>query len=121
MGILDPGLICPTDGLDYMKTPGYFGHINLSRPVFYIQYLNIIIKVLRCTCVKCSKLLINKERHKYLLKLTSEQRWAEIFSIASKVKRCGENNDDGCGYKQPNKIRKENLATLIAEWDSVDN
>ena len=79
MGILDPGLICPTDGLDYMKTPGYFGHINLSRPVFYIQYLNIIIKVLRCTCVKCSKLLINKERHNYLLKLTSEQRWAEIF------------------------------------------
>ena len=21
-------------------TPGYFGHINLARPVFYIQYLN---------------------------------------------------------------------------------
>ena len=27
MGVLEPGLICPTDGLDYMKTPGYFGHI----------------------------------------------------------------------------------------------
>ena len=44
MGVLEPGLICPTDGLDYMQTPGYFGHINLSRPVFYIQYLNTIIK-----------------------------------------------------------------------------
>lgn len=121
MGILDPGLICPTDGLDYMKTPGYFGHINLSRPVFYIQYLNIIIKVLRCTCTKCSKLLINKERYKYLLELSNEQRWAEVFAIASKVKRCGENNDDGCGYKQPKRIFKENLATIIADWDSVDN
>ena len=38
MGVLDPGFICPTDGLDYIQTPGYFGHINLARPVFYIQY-----------------------------------------------------------------------------------
>ena len=28
--------------------------------------------------------------------------------------------DDGCGCKQPNKIKKENLATLIADWDSVE-
>ena len=59
MGVLEPGLICPTDGLDYMMTPGYFGHINMARPVFYIQYLNTIIKILRCTCVKCSKLLMD--------------------------------------------------------------
>ena len=39
MGILDPGLICQTDGLNYMETPGYFGHLELARPVFYIQYL----------------------------------------------------------------------------------
>ena len=28
MGVLEPGLICPTDGLNYMQTPGYHGHIN---------------------------------------------------------------------------------------------
>ena len=67
MGVLEPGLICPTDGLDYMQTPGYFGHINLSRPVFYIQYLNTIIKILRCTCIKCGKCLINKEKYKYFM------------------------------------------------------
>ena len=39
MGVLDPGLICPTDGLNYMNTPGYFGHIELARPIFYIQYI----------------------------------------------------------------------------------
>ena len=27
MGILEAGLICPTDGHDYMTTPGYFGHL----------------------------------------------------------------------------------------------
>ena len=60
MGVLDPGLICPTDGLNYMSTPGYFGHINLARPVFYIQYLTSTIKVLRCVCMKCSKLRLVK-------------------------------------------------------------
>merc|ERR1712196_751488 len=57
MGVLEPGLIGPTDGFDYMKTPGYFGHIELARPVFYIQYLTTVIKILRCICFKCSKLL----------------------------------------------------------------
>ena len=49
-----------------MSTPGYFGHINLARPVFYIQYLNTVIKILRCTCIKCSKLLLSKEKYKHL-------------------------------------------------------
>ena len=120
MGVLEPGLICPTDGLDYMQTPGYFGHIELARPVFYIQYLNTVIKILRCCCIKCSKLLISKEKHKELLNLLPDERWTQIFALASKIKRCGEATDDGCGCKQPSKIKKENLATLIAEWDNVD-
>ena len=53
MGVLEPGLICPTDGLDYIQTPGYFGHINLSRPVFYIQYFNTSHENSKmCTCIK---------------------------------------------------------------------
>ena len=68
MGVLDPGLICPTDGLDYMSTPGYFGHIELARPVYYIQYLNTLIKILRCVCIKCSKLKISKTKFDFLLK-----------------------------------------------------
>jgi DNA-directed RNA polymerase II subunit RPB1 len=120
MGVLEPGLICPTDGLDYIFTPGYFGHINLARPVFYIQYLNTVIKILRCVCIKCSKLLISKEKYKQLLNLSADERWNQVFTFASKIKRCGEVTDDGCGCKQPNKIKKENLATLIADWDSVE-
>lgn len=116
MGVLEPGLICPTDGLDYMQTPGYFGHIDLARPVFYIQYLNTIQKLLRCTCFKCSKLLISKEKYKQALKLTGEARWKYVFALASKMKRCGEDTEDGCGCLQPNKIRKEGLASLFAEW-----
>ena len=118
MGVLDPGLICPTDGLDYIKTPGYFGHIELARPVFYIQYLNTILKILRCVCFKCSKLLISKDKYKYLLQYSGEERWNEVFKkISGKIKRCGEDCEDGCGCKQPDRIRREGLATIYAEWN----
>ena len=120
MGVLEPGLICPTDGLDYMKTPGYFGHINLARPVYYIQYLSTIIKVLRSICFKCSKLKISKEKHIHIKNLPSQKRWDYVFKNSSKIKRCGEETSDGCGCKQPRKIYKEGLANLFAEWDNTD-
>jgi DNA-directed RNA polymerase II subunit RPB1 len=120
MGVIESGLICPTDGLNYIDTPGYFGHIDLARPVFYIQYLNTTIKILRCICIKCSKLLVSKDRLNYLLKLNKEKRWNKLFSLASKIKRCGEDTSDGCGCKQPTKIKKEGLATLYAEWNNID-
>ena len=120
MGVLDPGLICPTDGLNYINTPGYFGHIELARPIFYIQYINSILKILRCICIKCSKLKISKEKRKYLLKLQPRQRWEKVFKLASKVTRCGESSCNGCGTKQPKKIYKEGLANLFGEWDNVD-
>ena len=118
MGVLESGLICPTDGLDYMSTPGYFGHIELARPVFYIQYLSTILKCLNCVCFKCSKILISKKNHEHALKLNAESRWKYVYSYANSVKRCGESTDDGCGYLQPTKIRKEGFATIFAEWDN---
>lgn len=118
MGVLEPGIICPTDGLDYIKTPGYHGHIELARPVFYIQYLSNILKILRCVCFKCSKLLISKEKYKQIINDSAENRWKYVFSLASKIKRCGEDTEDGCGCLQPNKIRKEGLSTIYAEWSS---
>ena len=117
MGVLDPGFICPSDGLDYIDSPGYFGHIKLARPVYYIQYLGMILKILRCVCLKCSKILINKEKYNHLLELSNEQRWNKIFALASKKKRCGEDSHNGCGCLQP-KIKKEGLSSIIAEWNN---
>ena len=119
MGTLDPGLICPTDGLDYIQTPGYFGHIELARPLFYIQYLNTLTKIMRCVCFKCSKLLISKEKYKSALSLSPELRWNFVCGLATKVERCGEATQEGCGCKQPKKIRKEGFSTLIAEWSNI--
>jgi len=118
MGVLEPGLICPTDGLDYMQTPGYFGHIELARPVFYIQYLTTIRKILSCVCIKCSKLLIDKESNRRFMDMKSDQRWNSVFQYCSKIKRCGDDTHDGCGCLQPKRIKKQDIATIIAEWES---
>jgi len=120
MGVLEPGLICPTDGLDYMQTPGYFGHIEMARPVFYIQYLTTIMKILKSVCIKCSKLKISKENYKQALKMSAEDRWVYLSKIAANITRCGEDTEDGCGCLQPKRIKKEGLATLFAEWDNVN-
>ena len=120
MGVLEPGIICPTDGLDYMKTPGYFGHIELARPVFYIQHLSTAVKVLKCVCFRCGKLLCNKEKNRHLLNLKEKERWQSVYSICSKIKRCGDENEDGCGCKQPDKIKKEGLSNVTAEWSSLE-
>jgi len=121
MGVLEPGLICPTDGLTYIDTPGYFGHIELARPVFSIQNMKDIIKIIRSVCFKCSKLLINKNQHKHILSWPSSKRWDYVNSLTSKIiKRCGEQTEDGCGCKQPDKIKLEGMATVCAIWDNLD-
>lgn len=84
MGVLEPGLICPTDGLTYIDTPGYFGHIELARPVFFIQHIKEIMKIARCVCFKCSKLLINKTQHKHINDKSPEDRWDYVSNLPTK-------------------------------------
>ena len=122
MGVLEPGFICPTDGLDYINTPGYFGHIELARPVFYVQSVSTILKILKCICFKCSKLKISKEKYKEALKMGNEERWLFVNRLAGNVLRCGNETSDGCGCKQPSKFKKEigRVATLYAEWDNMN-
>ena len=120
MGVLEPGLICPTDGLTYIDTPGYFGHIELARPVFFIQHLKEIMKICKCVCFKCSKLLINKNQHKHVSEFSAENRWDYVSNLASKIKRCGDSTEDGCGCRQPDKIKLEGMATIFANWDNIE-
>jgi len=120
MGVLEPGIICPTDGYTYIDTPGYFGHIELARPVFFIQHIKEIMKISKTICYKCSKLLINKNDHKHVHNMPSDKKWSYVYNTASKVKRCGELSENGCGCKQPSSIKLEGMATIMATWDKVE-
>ena len=119
MGVLDYGSICLVDEQKCTLCPGYFGHIELARPVFYIHFKPQVLKTLRCICFRCSKLLIDPEEPVYkksLLNLKGINRFQKIYSFCSKVKRCGSHNNDGCGAIQPTKYSKDSINNIDAVW-----
>jgi len=123
MGVIDHGKICPTDGLDNRFCPGYFGHIELVRPVYHVQFLDNVISIFKCICKTCSKLLVDindPEVKNTLMNLENKKRMGYIIELASKVKSCGDFNNDenGCGALQPSKIFKDpkKLCKLYSEF-----
>ena len=59
MGVIEPGLLCPTDNCKYDESPGHFGHIQLELPVIHIGFVNLIKTSLKATCNSCSKILLH--------------------------------------------------------------
>lgn len=57
MGTLDRTLKCETDGAGVQDSPGYFGHIELAKPMYHIGFITTVVKVLRCVSFHSSKLL----------------------------------------------------------------
>ena len=60
MGPIEPNVDCKSCEQNYITCPGHFGHIELPKPVFNLQFESDIIKILKCICIKCSRLLVNK-------------------------------------------------------------
>src|SRR3990167_797380 len=58
LGVIDPGLICKTDGLKLKDTLGHFGYIELARPVIHIKYVRHIFDLLRSTCKSCGRVMV---------------------------------------------------------------
>lgn len=96
MGYIEPHLKCKSCEQTYINCPGHFGHIELPKPVFNLQFEDYIIKILKCTCIKCSRLLVNKNHQliKNIMTTTKgnyKDRFEKIFKLCQKVKTCGAN------------------------------
>ena len=63
LGTLDRSMKCLTDGANAMDCPGYFGHLELAKPVYHVGFMTVILKVLRCVSVASSKLMLAKARN----------------------------------------------------------
>ncbi len=122
MGVIDYNRVCQTCEHKNTFCPGHFGHIQLAKPVFYVQFFDVVKKILKCVCYRCSKLLIdqNNEKLQEILKkkVTRQKRWDLIYKQFSKtkIKRCGTDCEGGCGAKQPDKISKEPILKISIEW-----
>jgi len=122
MGTTDMGKVCNTCGLDNLECPGHFGHIELAKPVFNYHFIDITQKVLKCVCFRCGKLKINKESNfiKDLKTKSNKKRWTDIYELSSKISRCGEENDDGCGCIQPTRYKLDGINGIQSVWKDLD-
>ena len=122
MGTTEMGKICGTCGQNNINCPGHFGHIDLARPTYHYQFMNTIQKILKCTCIQCSKLLINKSSSqvKNLMKKSNKYRWNEVYNMSQKITRCGQESEDGCGAKQPDRLKVDGVDGIIATWNKLD-
>jgi len=119
MGVLDNGKTCRSCGQTNHNCPGHFGHYKLARPVYFIQFFQQILNVLDCVCIRCSKLLIDKNVHKNLLKKRGEARWKAVLALCKNIGRCGQDIEDGCGARQPDRFIREAISRIVAEWDTI--
>jgi DNA-directed RNA polymerase II subunit RPB1 len=121
MGVIEHNKICKTCEQTNAFCPGHFGHINLAKPVFYIQFLENVKKIMRIVCYRCSCLLVNADdlfAKKIITRKTSRQKRFElVYKMCTKVKikACAH-----CGAKQPDKLTKENVGRIIMEWKLED-
>jgi DNA-directed RNA polymerase II subunit RPB1 len=119
MGSIERTYACPTDGLSFIETPGFFGSIELAKPVFFVQHLKEIQNVLKCVCFKCSKLRLDKRDHKHILEWSPEDRWSYVLPLAAKVNRCSTASFGGCGCKQFTKLKLDSMNVVWAVWENM--
>lgn len=122
MGVTSNELECSTCGLGTNYCVGHFGHMDLSEPVFHMGFYDYVISILRCVCIKCSKLLVykNEEEIMEMLKAkTGKNRLNEIKNMVKNVTYC-QKAHYGCGAPVP-KIKPDKKKTsmeinIIAEY-----
>ncbi|XP_067669040.1 DNA-directed RNA polymerase II subunit RPB1-like [Haliotis asinina] len=139
-GVIDRMSRCQTCAGNMTECPGHFGHIELAKPVFHVGFLVKTIKVLRCVCFFCSKMLVDSTGPK-IKDIVSKskghprKRLAHVYDLCKSRKICegGDEMDKrteeedptaekkghgGCGRYQP-KLKRTGLE-VIAEWKNVN-
>jgi len=132
MGVLEHNRYCSTCEQKNIFCPGHFGHINLARPVFQPMFFDIVRKVLKCVCFRCSRPMISSRSNKpefatEIQRISQiknpKKRWDAISKLSTntKLKRCGDDcedddNNSGCKARQPSRYLKEASMKITAEW-----
>ncbi|XP_057339128.1 DNA-directed RNA polymerase II subunit RPB1 [Microplitis mediator] len=141
-GVIDRNSRCQTCAGNMTECAGHFGHIDLAKPVFHVGFITKTIKILRCVCFYCSKLLVNPHNPKIkeiVMKSKGQPRKRLTFVYdLCKSKNICEGGDEmdinkdgieapppgskqghgGCGRYQPT-LRRTGL-DISAEWKHVN-
>ncbi|MBI4439356.1 DNA-directed RNA polymerase subunit A' [Candidatus Woesearchaeota archaeon] len=67
LGVIDPGLRCKTCGSKLKECIGHFGYIELARPIIHVNFVPVILSLLRSTCRDCGRILVPKNKNDKLI------------------------------------------------------
>lgn len=122
MGITDNHLECYTCGLGTNYCVGHFGHMKLEEKVYHMGYLDTVVKILNCICVRCSKLLVYKNELDIIDILKNKKgknRLTEFRNLVKNVTYCIKGNY-GCGAPVPkiksDKKKSTAIINIVAEY-----
>ncbi|XP_034936021.1 DNA-directed RNA polymerase II subunit RPB1 [Chelonus insularis] len=141
-GVGDRNSRCQTCAGNMVECAGHFGHIDLAKPVYHVGFFTKTIKILRCVCFYCSKLLVsphNPKLKEIVIKTKGQprKRLTFVYDLCKSKKIC-EGGDEmdinkdgteipaadrkpghgGCGRYQPS-LRKSGLE-IRAEWKHIN-
>jgi len=117
LGTMDRAVKCITDGCGVLDCPGYFGHIELAKPMYHIHFLKTVLKVLRCVSYHNSKILVQPDDPKYkaALKVRNPERRLRAFTQVCQSKRI----DEVTGASQPSYRIVHGTMKIMAEFPQM--
>ena len=110
---------CVTCHLDSKVCPSHFGHIELNEPIIHPGYFKMVLSYLKCFCVKCHEILIDKEQiqisglskykrsnrfEKILEKLKKTETCFKCNTIQPKITYCVQDGNIKATYKSPDVV-----------------
>jgi DNA-directed RNA polymerase II subunit RPB1 len=103
MGTVDRKLRCGTCNNGMLICNGHMGHIELPMPVYHISYISDIVKLFRCVCPRCLRLVASSEDSTFsriMVRLGehSKQRYTTLCNYLKNKKACGHKD---CGFILP--------------------
>lgn len=101
LGTSASAILCSTCGLNVNDCVGHFGHIVMMEPVFNIEFLPYLKKILSCICLRCSKLLVyrNEDAIAEIVRTREKKnRFEDIRAVVKNVTYC-QKPGYGCGTK----------------------
>ena len=88
MGVIDSNVICATCRTENYIMSGSFWIYRFSKTCISYHFMNRILKVMKCICFRCSKLLLSDDELKKGKGKDIYETFDIIYDKSKKVKSC---------------------------------